>query len=214
VNGDDRLLLLDLENLGSDRLRPRPLRARLETLLAAAGEIHHAVAAYALRDGAEGDPVASLLAELRIAPLRVAPGPDAAELALLAHARHVHAEGGRTFLVGSADHRFAELVALGRVELLVREGQPVAAKLADVVHHVHRLARPTGGPGEDTAEPGRPAHEAALPPAPVTAMPHADRPQRGTRARLGERLLTALVTGVVIAAGQRLFDAVFPRRRS
>lgn len=212
VNSDDRLLLLDLENLGSDRLRARPLRARLETLLAAAGEIHHAVAAYALPEGAEGDPLASLLAELRIAPLRVATGPDAAELALLAHARHVHAEGGRNFLVGSADHRFAELVALGRVELVVWDGQPVAAKLAEVVHHVHRLARPTGASGEDTAEPSRPAPDAA--PAPVTASPSVDGAPHGTRARLSERLLTALVTGIAIAVGQRLFDTVVPRRRS
>jgi hypothetical protein len=127
VIADDRILLLDLENLGTELLRPRPLRARLEALLAVAGVIHHAIAAYALPDA---DPVASLLAELRIAPLRVPPGPDAAELALLAHARYVHAEGGRIFLVGSADGRFAELAGLGRVELLVWDGQPVATKLA------------------------------------------------------------------------------------
>ena len=74
MNADDRILLLDLENLGSARLRPRPLRSRLEALLNAAGDIHHAVAAYALPDAAEADPLASVLAELRVAPLRVTPG--------------------------------------------------------------------------------------------------------------------------------------------
>lgn len=148
MNADDRILLLDLENLGSVWLRPRPLRARLETLLASAGEIHHAVAAYALPAGADADPLASLLAELRIAPLRVAPGADAAELALLAHARHSHAEGARNFLVGSADGRFAELAGHGRVELLVWDGQPIATRLADIAHHVHRITRPTSTSAE------------------------------------------------------------------
>ncbi|ONI88169.1 hypothetical protein ALI144C_06795 [Actinosynnema sp. ALI-1.44] len=82
----------------------------MEALLGAAGARHHAVAAYAVAEG-ESDPIASVL--------RVLPGPDAAELALLAHARHAHAHGGRIFVVGSADGRFAELVALGRLELLV-----------------------------------------------------------------------------------------------
>ena len=72
MNAEDRTLLLDLENIGTIRLRPHLLRARLETLLAAAGEIHHAVTAYAAPpDEAQADPLASLLAELRIAPLRV-----------------------------------------------------------------------------------------------------------------------------------------------
>ncbi|MBE8523085.1 hypothetical protein ILP97_37295 [Amycolatopsis sp. H6(2020)] len=44
MNADDRTFLLDLENLGSVQLRPRSLRARLEALLQAAGEHHHAVA--------------------------------------------------------------------------------------------------------------------------------------------------------------------------
>jgi hypothetical protein len=37
------------------------LRARLEALLAAAGDIHHVVAAYALPDGDSVDPIASRL---------------------------------------------------------------------------------------------------------------------------------------------------------
>lgn len=212
MNADDRILLLDLENLGTVRLRPRPLRARLEALLAAGGDVHHAVAAYALPDPDGVDPIASVLAELRIAPLRVPPGPDAAELALLAHARHVHAEGGRIFLVGSADGRFAELAALGRVELLVWDGQPVATKLAEVVHDLHRLARPTGTPVDDTADHEQTEPGPALPTAPAIVAPPPGELCR-TEPRLAGRLLTALVTGLAIAAGQRLFDALVPRRR-
>lgn len=60
------------------------------------------------------------LAELGIAPLRVTPGPDAAELVLLAHVRRVHDSlGCRSFLVASADRRFAAL-----------------AKLEDIAHRV------------------------------------------------------------------------------
>lgn len=207
MNADDRVLLMDLENIGTVRLRPRPLRARLETLLAAAGPIHHAVAGYTQPTGDGGDPLASLLAELRIAPLRVPPGTDAAELALLAHARHVHAEGGRIFLVASADRRFAELAALGRVELLVWDGQPIATRLADIAHHIHRIPRPTSTLTDDTnaLEQPDPDETAAVP------DPSAD-PTRA-RSEIAARFLTGLATGVGIAAGQRLLDLLLPRRR-
>ncbi|GAA2798702.1 hypothetical protein [Saccharopolyspora taberi] len=206
MNADDRVALLDLENLGAARLRPRPLRARLEALLAVAGDIHHAAAAYALSDGHDTDPVASVLAELRIAPLRVPPGPDAAELALLAHARHVHSEGGRTFLVGSADGRFYELVALGRVELLVWDGQPVATKLAEAVHHIHRLTRPS--PGIPSDEPAGPAHSELTAASPIQAS-ESPTPRCG----LAARLLTAIATGAGIALGHRVLDTLLPRKR-
>lgn len=211
MNADDRILLLDLENLGTVRLRPRPLRARLETLLTAAGEIHHAVAAYALPTAAlptgdGGDPLASLLAELRIAPLRVPPGTDAAELALLAHARHVHAEGCRIFLVGSADGRFAELAGLGRVELLVWESQPVATRLVNIAHHVHRIARPTGTSTEDTTGQDSPEpDEAAAVPIPAGSSGHGG-------GAVVSRFLTGVATGVGIAVGHRLLDILLPRR--
>ncbi|WNV86687.1 hypothetical protein [Umezawaea sp. Da 62-37] len=206
---EDRVLLLDLENLGATQLRPRPLRARLETLLAAAGTIHHAVAAYARPDTLDGDPLASQLAQLRIAPLRVAPGPDAAELALLAHAHRVHADGIRTFLVGSADGRFAELARLGRVELLVWNEQPVATKLADVVHHVHRLSRPTGAAAEEPVDREQPEPDFPPPGAPIPAP--ADPRHTGTSH--AARLLAAFTTGIGIAAGQRFLDALLTRPR-
>lgn len=204
MNADDRILLLDLENLGTVRLRPRPLRARLETLLAAAGEIHHAVAAYALPTDDDSDPVVSLLAELRIAPLRVPPGADAAELALLAHARHVHAEGCRNFLVGSADGRFAELAGLGRVELLVWDGQPVATRLVDVARHVHRITRPTGTPTDESTGQDEPdTGDAQAVPAPAA--------EAGPGGALMARFLAGVATGVGVAVGHRLLDILFPR---
>jgi hypothetical protein len=158
-------------------------------------------------------PLASLLAELRIAPLRVAPGPDAAERVLLVHARHVHAEGGRIFVVGSADGRFAELAALGRVALLVWDGQPVVAKLAEVVHDIHRLARTTGAPVDDTAESDHPEPEAVPSGEEVSAVSAAVDLRRSTGPQFVGPLLSALATGLAIAAGQRMFDVLVPRRR-
>ncbi|MET9265279.1 hypothetical protein [Amycolatopsis sp. NPDC004079] len=202
---DDRVALLDLENLGMVKLRPRTLRTRLESLLAACGDIDHAVASYAVAAGEAHDPAASVLAELRIAPLRVPPGPDAAELALLAHARHVHAEGGRIFVVASADGRFAELAALGRVELLVWEGQPVATKLAGVAHSIRRLRRPTGAPLADPAELVRSGPEPE-PPEPAWPRPQSDRPG------LARHLLVAVATGAGIALGNRIAETLLPGR--
>ena len=180
------------------------MRARLETLLAAAGEIHHAVAAYALSTEEAGDPLASLLAELRIAPLRVLPGPDAAELALLAHAHHVHAQGGRNFVVGSADGRFTELAALGRVELLVWDGQPVATRLVDIAHQVHRIARPTGTPAEDAA--GQDTPEAANAAAVAVTAGNS-----GPGGAVAGRFIAGMAAGLGFAMGQRLLDILLPR---
>uniref|UniRef100_UPI003F495BFA hypothetical protein n=1 Tax=Amycolatopsis sp. CA-096443 TaxID=3239919 RepID=UPI003F495BFA len=206
--GDDRVALLDLENLGMVKLRPRPLRTRLEALLTACGDIHHAAAAYALPDDDTRDPTASVLAELRVAPLRVRPGPDAAELALLAHARHVHAEGGRIFLAASADGRFAELAALGRIELLVWDGQSVATKLAAVAHTIQYLPRPTGTPLTSSADPC-PANQASAAPADAAL---ANASPRENSPGLARHVLTALAAGAGIALGNRIADALLPRR--
>jgi hypothetical protein len=203
VNAGDRILLLDVENLGMVRMRPHLLRARLEAILAAAGEIHHAVASYSLPDGAE-DPLASLLAELRIAPLPVPPGANAAELALLAHAQHVHTAGGRIFIVGSADGRFAQLAELGRVELIVWDGQPVATRLAEVAYHLRRVARRTVTPADNATGQEEPEPEGV---SAVTAT--AGRP---CHSELAVRLLGALVTGAGIALGTAIIDRLLRRR--
>jgi hypothetical protein len=167
---------LDLENLDTRWLRPRPFRTRVQALINAAdaaGPVHHAVAAYAVPPETDDGPLASLLAQLRIAPLRVPPGPDAAELALLAHARHVHSAGGRIFLVGSADGRFDELATLGRVELLVWHGQPVATPA--------RRGRPPRAPDHPPhRKPGRRSGRAVN----IFADSRSDAPCRTTLASL------------------------------
>ena len=89
---------------------------------------------------------------------------------MIAHARHVHAYGAHSFLVGSAAGRFAELTTLGRLELLVWEGQPVSIKLADVVHALHRLPRPSGTPTDAPAASDHLEPE-PMPDLPTTASP-------------------------------------------
>ncbi|MFK0247128.1 hypothetical protein ACIQUM_20735 [Amycolatopsis azurea] len=196
---DDRVALLDLENLGIARMRPRPMRAHLETVLLVIGPAHHVVAAYAA-EPVRPDERASLLAELGVAPLIVEQGRDAAELALLEHARHVHEVGGRTFLVGSADGAFAELAQLGVVDVLARKHQPIAAKLAAAAREEYRLPR-TGEPEPVPAPHSRLA-------APAVAGPG----DGGAGRRLGSRAAVAILTGVGLAVGQRLVDALLRGR--
>ncbi|ACU36313.1 hypothetical protein KCV87_08150 [Actinosynnema pretiosum subsp. pretiosum] len=197
---DVRVLLIDLENaVGAIRPRPRVLRGRVTALLGAAGPVHHAIAGYSGADLAD-DPTASLLAELGVGALRVAPAQDAAENALLSHAHRVHdALGCRVFVVASADRRFAELAALGRLELLAWADQPIATKLLDVAHELTRVPRPSGAPQVGHAEhEDHPAESG-----PVTAL-DAFRPGPGT---LGA-VLAALLVGVGIGVGQRVVEAI------
>lgn len=206
----DRVVLIDLENVVGFRPRPRTLRIRVTALLEAARPRHHVVAAYA---GAEGDddPTASTLASLGVAPLRVAPGPDAAETALLAHARRMQAEGCALFTVCSSDHAFAALASadLGRVEVLIWADQPISAKLEQAVHQVHRLPRPPAA-AKPTAE-----HP------PLTANrvdPSTDHAKEVTPSGSAKpkpmlmSLATAVVTGIGLAFGHRIADALLPRR--
>ncbi len=144
-----------------------------------------------------------MLAELGIAPLRVSPAPDAAELVLLAHARRVHDTlGCRSFLVASADRRFAELATLGRLELLVWQDQPIASKLHDAAHQVHRIPRPTlTGSEPSDPEPDLKPEPAAVPADRVPGLP------------LTGPLITALATGVGIGIGQRVVDVLLGQCR-
>lgn len=213
----DRTWLLDLDNvIGSIRPRPRVLRTRVRALLEAAGPLHHAVAGYAVNNLDDHDPVASILAELGIAPLRVARRPDAAELALIAHAHHVHAQGGRVFLVSSADRKFTELRGLGRLELLIWTGQPVAAKLAAAAHQVQRLPRPTGlkRAADDTAGDDRAAgDEAPEQPTGRRGERQSDPDRLGYRPGLPEQVLTAVMAGVGMGLGHRLAEAALTALR-
>ncbi|KOV83104.1 NYN domain-containing protein [Nocardia sp. NRRL S-836] len=176
----------------------------MSALLAAAGDVHHAVAGYALPD--EDDPIASVLAELRIAPLRTSPGPNAAEHVLLAHARRLHTEHRcRDFAVCSADRAFAELAELGRLELVVFTGQPISTRLSDAAHQVREVERPTTDPVasliEHVSPPADTVSRPAAPACPAVASDHLPR-----------TLITAVVPGFGFAAGARLADRILGRK--
>lgn len=135
------MLLIDLENaVGTIHVRPRVLRTKVHALLQAAGPVHHALASYAQADTA-GDTVVSVLAELGVSAWRVAQHDNAAEHALITHARYVHQQGCRTFTVASADRAFTALADLGTFDVLAWEGQQVAGKLEDRAHEVIRVPR-------------------------------------------------------------------------
>ncbi|MFJ8965867.1 hypothetical protein ACIRG5_41410 [Lentzea sp. NPDC102401] len=132
------MLLIDLENaVGTIHVRPRILRAKVHALLQAAGSVHHALASYAQADPA-GDTVVSVLG---VAAWRVAQHDNAAEHALISHARYAYQQGCRTFTVASADRAFTALADLGMFDVLAWEGQQVAAKLEDRAQNVIRVAR-------------------------------------------------------------------------
>ncbi|AHH98708.1 hypothetical protein GCM10010174_79020 [Kutzneria viridogrisea] len=206
-----RVLLIDLENLlGSIKVRERALRASLEVLRATAGaEVHHTVAGYAVPDG-EPDPIASLLAEYQIGPLRTSPHPDAADHVLLHHARRLHhgrvrnGGPGLVFLVASADRRFSELAehGRGRLEVLACDGQPVAARLIEAAQVVHRMPRPVAGAFTFSTQPAGLAGPAA---APALAT------DRGAldRGLLKVGIIAGLVAGVSAVATRAAFDALY-----
>jgi len=125
----DRLVLIDVENVVGLRSKPRTLRALVTAPLNAAGP-RTMPAAYAAND-AEDDPTASTLACLGVVPLRMPPGPDAAETALLAHARRMQAERCVLFTVLLQRSRFASFTdgESAHVDELIWEGQPVSLKL-------------------------------------------------------------------------------------
>jgi hypothetical protein len=199
----DRVVLVDLENVVGFRPKRRTLRTRMTALLDAAGPWPHAVAAYACIEDAD-DATASTLAALGVAPLRVTPGPDAAELALLAHARRMQADGCARFTVCSGDHAFAVLgdADASTLEVLVWQGQPVAASLAAAADHVHRLPRlgegdiPVGP--ENTGNIGR-----------RTQHRPTSHSKRQTQLPW-DGLVTGFATGIGIVLGARLGSLLWP----
>ncbi|MDT8913738.1 hypothetical protein [Amycolatopsis sp. PS_44_ISF1] len=196
-------MLIDLENVVGFRPKRRTLRTRMTALLEAAGPRHHAVAAYASLEDTD-DVTASTLAALGVAPLRVTPAPDAAELALLAHARRMQADGCASFTVCSGDHAFAVLGDADALTLdvLVWQGQPVATGLAAVADHVRRLPRLVEGdvPVRHKAT-GNSGHRTQH-----------RTPSRSTRQTQvpSNGLVTGFATGIGIALGARLGSVLWP----
>lgn len=138
-----RMLMIDAENMLGARAGEATIRGRVAAIRDAAGSADHVVAAYAavvLVDGL--DVTASVLAELGIGVLRVDRGPSAADRALIAHARRVAASSSSPtqFVVASADGRFAELAALGSVEVIVWTGQPLSTRLSTAARRVIRVS--------------------------------------------------------------------------
>lgn len=200
------VLLIDVENvIGPFKPRLPMVRARVQALLAAAGPVEHTLACFSQQWPAK-DSVISALIELGVAPWPVPPGPDAAEIALIGHARYLATRGGRwRFLVASGDHRLVAVAKYGELHVLVWDGHALASKLEAVATTVHRLAWPTPMSAAPPA--------LKLPPTPDTGTPATadNRPRAG---ELAARATSALITGVGIAVGHRLLDALHPRQRS
>ncbi len=79
MDADDRLLLIDVENVvGHPGASAAAVCRRVGALLDAAGGVHHAVAGYPRPDEGTPDVLACLFAELGVAPLSVPPGVGAA----------------------------------------------------------------------------------------------------------------------------------------
>lgn len=200
------MVLIDLENMVGSNPRTPVLRTKVTALLEAAGPYHHAVVAYASSE--DDDTAASVLAALGVAPLRVAPGPDAAENALIRHANRMQAGGCSRFTVCSGDKAFAILadVESTRIDLLVWQGQPVATRLAEAAYNIRELPRvdktstALGTPSThlESDDGARPEH-----------------PPTDGRYRLPNLspAVAALLVGVGVAVGHRLVDLVLPRRR-
>jgi hypothetical protein len=209
MEAEDRVLLVDLENIvGSVRPKPDLVRARVGLLIDAAGPVHHVVAAWAQGDPA-GDPLVSVLAELRVTTWLVPGGePDAADAVLLAHARHVYAHGGRSFVIASGDGKFAEIAKLGavRLEVLAWEKQSIARPLEKAAGKVHRL---NPRPAVATIEPPK-DHR---PEAAAAPMSPSVRPERAQPASLAIGPWAALLAGLGIGVGQKFAAAVLDRQR-
>ncbi|KJE20121.1 hypothetical protein FF36_05612 [Frankia torreyi] len=221
MQADDRVLLIDVENaVGSVRPRPELVRSRVRALVEAAGAVHHVVACYAQDDPA-ADGVVSVLAELGVAPWPVPSKADAADQALLQHARYVHRRGGRIFTVASGDRQFAVLAELGQLEVLVWEKQPVARNLAKAAGpHLRRL--PNVSANGTTSNRANAAVRPAIVESSAEFLPERGK-GRGGRLQptgcsvpareAGRGFLPAVLTGIGVGIGQRLAAVVMDRRR-
>ena len=122
-------LLIDLENLGRDGqvwATPEDLKHTLGDGMALVGACQFRLA---LAPSSVLRRYAGPLASLSLPCEAVAAGPDAADLALLAHADHLATVGDGAFVVMSGDHIFSAISRLYPTTFIVRRGQPVARVL-------------------------------------------------------------------------------------
>ncbi|WP_433268179.1 hypothetical protein ACQPZF_03570 [Actinosynnema sp. CS-041913] len=207
---ETKVLLIDVENVvGPVNPSPELVRARVGALLEAAGPVHHVMAGYS-RDDSAKDCVVSVLAEMGVPTWVVPRGTDAAEKALLTHARYAHDRGCRSFVVASGDHRFTELKALGAFEVLVWQEQKVAVKLNAAARAVRRVPRPAAN-GSPTSTPfphvARPPLEPRRDSATLVETVDQDRGPSRSHTRLPMRqVINALTTGAGIAVTHLLIE--------
>lgn len=149
------VLLIDVENVIGANAQPATATARMDALLRYTGPLDQTIAACA-RDRIR-PVVASGLQQRGVHLLLVDAGRNAADRLLLDQAHAAAAAGTRRFVIASADAAFAALAPLGRVEILVWEGQPVAKTLskAGAVRRLPRIRHlSVPGPSEPTLRPG------------------------------------------------------------
>lgn len=129
-------MLIDLENFlhGAKGLltpeQARPLLSRAMRLVPDSG---HCIAVAPAR--VIGRYVA-VLHELSIPIGVVEPGPNAADLALLAQAGHLASIGFRRFVVLSGDHIFAELCRAYPTTVIVRNNRALAKAIREAAESV------------------------------------------------------------------------------
>ena len=69
----------------------------------------------------------------------VTPGPDAADLVLLEHARYLEERGYTHFTVVSGDHIFSDICRRHPTTVIVRRNQPVAGVAGDGYRRARRM---------------------------------------------------------------------------
>jgi len=126
-------LLIDLENFCPGSRRQKRVLAQLRHLLLLAGPVDEVVAFAATPVLARQ---ATLLAAAGIRALGVRPGRDAADKALVAHAKQLAAAGTTRFVVASADHYFARVAKFGQLRVISTPDHPVSTVLAAAAHDV------------------------------------------------------------------------------
>ncbi|ONI89955.1 hypothetical protein ALI22I_13595 [Saccharothrix sp. ALI-22-I] len=208
---DERVVLIDLENMVGTNPGPPVPRSRVTALLDAVGPRHHTVVSYAASD-ADSDTAASVPAALGVAPPRVEPDPDTAENAPIKHATRMQASGRTPCTVRSGDRAFATPADVGntRPDIPARQGQPVATRPADVAHGIREPPRP------DRTGPDQTTTAGTAPPTPAVNGNDLPRAPATPSSRLTPHLslsVGAIPVGIGVALGQRPADPVLPRRQ-
>ncbi|MCA1194495.1 hypothetical protein [Saccharopolyspora sp. 6V] len=149
-------MLIDVENvIGGKAPRDDVIRARVSALLAAVPGAS-AVAFFARHGDAEDERMSRTFRDLGVTTVLVDREPDAADNAILAHARTLSDRGHERFVVASADGALARIADLGALRVLAWKHQPVARQLRSAATEITLLDRP-----EAVASPRKPSNSVA-----------------------------------------------------